>query len=566
MTAPPAADPPLEPDLGDEPGPPLHDNPPAEPPASAEFDTPPSSWLFAPSSLGQSFRLYLPTILAMRLLGLVRMFLFAWLILKTEYGLQRLALQWINLLSAIARFGVPAGIERYAPAYEHVGQLGPFIRRSIWLSTLLTATLTLLLAAGAPWLARLGFSGSPPFAGELPPSPGYLVELTLACLLVTLILSIYLNIQGALRGLRMYRALAAMEVLHGLTFLLFGVVALLLGGNLELAAGRLVKLHGAAVALTVAYGASLLVTTVWIGLGLSRHLRRWTAQHRPMDLSFGGATRQLLRFSGYMTGPNVLWMLFIIFGLWYLNKLFGQAEVGLLAASRDIMQTVQLLAMAVWPTAQNSANRLWETGLRQQAVAQLGMVFRLSGWPLWVLSAVLVLARPYVELALPPEYLGMARTAPWLAMMFMWMIHLSLPTAYAYLLTDSRALLIAAVAGLATHAGSAIWLVRRWHAVGAAQSAALGAAAALCALLWLVNRRREQPWLAGRDVPLLLAPLLLAAPTAWRAGGDYLLTAGLVTAVVLIAMTDWLWSRSDRAAFSRYVAASVRAVFRRPHC
>ncbi|MDD4889317.1 MAG: oligosaccharide flippase family protein [Phycisphaerae bacterium] len=564
MITPPKPDEPLESEPGDEPGTPLIERFPEAAPAPAPAAPPPPGWLFAPSTLGGSFRVYLPTILAVRMLGLARMIAFAYLIDQTEYGLQRLALQLINLLSAIARLGVPVGIERYVPHYEQAGQLAQFVRRGLWLATFITAGLTLALAAVSPWMASFSFEGAAAAAGAAPPTAAYLLRITLACLLVTLVLSLYLNLQGTLRGLRMYRAMAASEFLHGVTFLAFGLAGLFLAGKVTFRAGHMVQWPGAASVLTVAYGVSLLVSAVWIGLGLIRHLSQWQGQHQPMELSFRQTASQLLRFSSFMTVSNILWMLFLIFGLWYLNKLHGNAEAGLFALSRDLMQAVQLLALAVWPAAQNSANHLWARGLRDQAVAQLGLVFRLSGWPLWILAALLVLFRYGIEALLPGKYVGAAPLMPWLLMMFMWMIHLCLPIAQAYLLANSRVLMVAAAVGLAVHAGSSVWLVRIGWATGAAQSAALGAAVAMCVLLVFVGRSRERrAWLTARDVPLLLAPLLLAVPTAWRYIGDYILAAATLSAIVLLLLTDLLWSRDDRRTLGRYVMASIALVLRR---
>jgi len=519
------------------------------------------SWLFASSTLGGSFRVYLPATVAVRALGMGRMLAFAWLILKTEYGLQQLAFQLINLLSAVTRLGVPVALERYAPSHERTGQLVHFVRRGLWIASLITAALTLLLAALAPWLANLAFTGR---AGQLRPAdPDYgpLLQLTFACLGVMLVLTVFLSLQGVLRGLRMYRALAVMEVIHGVSFLAFGVGGLLLAGVVRFSHfPTFDRLAGAAVVLTLAYGFSLVVASGWIGLLFARHLGRWTAQHGPMPGSRRALAARLLRFSGYLTGPNVLWQVFLIFGLWYVNTRHGESEAGLFAVTRNLMQAVQLLALAVWPTAQNAAAHLWERGPehRPAAVYQIGQVFRLSGWPLWVLSAAVVLCRPAIEMLLPATYAGASAVLPWMLVMFMWMIHLSLPTAHAYLLENSKAVLAAAAVGLAVHAASAWWLVGAGKSIGAAQSASAGAAAAVIVLLWLVARAsREYRWIAGRDAPLLAAPLLLAAPSAWPAGGDYLLLAATLAVVALLAVTNVLWSREDRRTFWGYLSHSV---------
>ena len=528
-----------------------------------DLSDPPKSWLFKSSSLGGSFRVYLPALVSMRLLGMARMLAFAWLILKTEYGLSRLALLLINLLSAVVRLGVPVGLERYTPSYEKAGQLAQFARRGIWLATGVTAALTLLVAAFSPWL-YYPFFASDELAVQ-GASPAYLFRITLACLGVTLVLSIYFGVLGILRGLRMYRALSVMEVVHGVTFLLFGVGGLLVGGDLQWGAGQLAPLPGAALVLTVAYGASLLVTTVWIHLALVWHLRRWRSQQQPMTQSPVGLMRQLLRFGGYMSVVNVLWTLFSMFGLWFVNKRRAD-EAGLFALAGDLMQVVPWLAISVWPVAQNSAAHLWEQGRKSEAAHQLGQVFRLSGWPLWLLCAALVLCRSAIQHLVPStRYAGLADLIPWLLAMHLWFAHLSLPVAHAYLLERSRLMLTAAIIGLAGYIGAAWFLEPTWHAMGVAQAGAIGTAMATLTLMWLVNRKTDlHEWLTLRDIPLMVSPVLLAAPSIWPVGGDWMLAALAVTVFVLISCTSLLWSPDDGETFRRYVTHSVRTVLGRP--
>ncbi len=517
-------------------------------------------WLFQPSSLGGSFRIYLPCVLVMRLLGLARMLVFAYLILKTEYGLQRLALQLINLLVAVARVGVPAGVERYVPQYERSGQLNHFIRRGLWLGTLVAAGVTLLLAAAAPWLAALAFRGSAGAPGELPPSAGYLLQVTLACLGVTLVLAVYMNLQGVLRGLRMYRALAVKEVLHGLTFLVFAVAGLFLSGVAGWSGGQWEKARGAATVLVLAYGFSLLATGAFLGVLLLRHMGRWNAQRRPLGESVRRTVGLLFRYSSYVTGSNILWTTTSIYALWYVNKLHGEAEAGQFALPRDLLQAIQFLGLTIWPVAQNSANRLWEQGHRDLARAQLRMVFRLSGWVLWLICAALVLGREWVVRLMPPEYAGAGPLIPWLAAYFLVQVNLGMPGSHALLLEKTRFNFTAAATALAVLALSAWWLVPQGRALGAAQSGTAAGAAALAVLLLLVTLRQGRGWLSWRELLLLAAPALLFLPTMLGPAGSWLLVGAVAGSAGLLAFTATLWSRDDRRLLGEYLRASLAIV------
>ncbi len=471
---------------------------------------------------------------------------------------------------------MPVGLERYAPQHEQSGQLAAFVRRGMVLGNAITAGVVLALALASPWLAGPAFAAE---AGATAGGGSYLLQLALACLAVTLLLSAYFNVQGVLRGLRMYRALSAMEILHGLGFFVFGIAGLVLAGNLRFADWQVVRLQGSAVTVVLAYGASLLAPCATVGLGLRRHLARWPGQDRPLDSAPRQSAARLLRFSAFITGANIAWTVFMLFGLWLVNKLHGQAEAGLLAVPRDLVQAVQLLAMAIWPTAQNSAAHLWEQGRRRDAINQLAVVFRISGWLVWLLAAGLVLARGLIERMLPHDYAGAAALVPWLLIMFLYMIHFSLPNAHAYLLERTNLLLLAAGAGLAVHVATAAWLAPSGRALGAAQSAAIGAAAAVAVLLsgirlsagWSGRRRpgdrsaeaAEMPRLAPRESLLLLAPGALAIPAVWPIGGDIVLAALAVATCLLIVFTGRLWTHQDRLTFAGYLRASWKSLTRK---
>jgi hypothetical protein len=215
---------------------------------------------------------------------------------------------------------------------------------------------------------------------------------------------------------------------------------------------------------------------------------------------------------------------------------------------------------------------------------QLAVVFRISGWLIWLLAAALVLARGLIERVLPPDYAGSAALVPWLLIMFLYMIHFSLPNAHAYLLEKTNLLLLSAGAGLAVHVATAAWLVPAGRALGAAQSAALGAAAAVAVLVFAVRLLAPRgarlaatqgsdappgadpeasPRLAPRESLLLFAPALLAIPAAWPVGGDIVLAAAAVAACLLIAFTARLWAVDDRLIFAGYLRASWKSLTRR---
>ncbi len=523
------------------------------PPADAP-DAPPS-WLFSARTLGGSFRIFLPSLLLARLSGLVRVLALGYLLIDVEYGLLVLALLWINPTAVVTRLGVPAGLDRYAPVYERAGQLRSFLRRVLGAGAMISIVLTALLAAGLPWLTPLAFG-----SGEDGMTPSYLLAVAGASLAVVALTSIYLNLCGALRGLRMYRAVAVAELAHALGFLAFAVAGVLAFGREE---------GGGAVIVLWAYAASLVAPTAGVGWLLLRHLDRWDAQHRLIDRPLSATMGQVLGFSGWMMAAGMLGSALLLFGPWYAMHAHGKPALGLLGFPRALMQWVALLAMAVWPLAMNSANRLWEHDLRAEAVVQLRMVLRLSGWALWLTGAAVLLAAPWLLTILPDAYRTTGPLWPWLVTMFLVLANNGLAYAYAILHKRSVVLAAAAGAGVAVHVATSLLLAGAWiddpllADIRISQSALLAAVAQAVVTWLLVLPGRHPGRLADwRDTLALLAPGLLLLPLL-GAPGRIVLAVATGAVILLLAATTVLWNRDDRRRLAGYVRASIDTIIGR---
>ncbi|MCG3181299.1 MAG: hypothetical protein BIFFINMI_03679 [Phycisphaerae bacterium] len=533
--------------------------PTPSPPPPPPQDEPPKSWLFEARSLGASLRIYLPMVVLVRFLGLVRIVVLGVLMTSPEYGLLRLAMLMVGLCWMLTTLGLVAGLDRYVPMYEAAGQLRPFARRAVGLCALAGGVLIGAFLAGAPWLAQIALSGSD--ADALGAGGGYLLGLMLLVVLSMALSAAYFVVQGLLRGLRMYRAISIMEMLHGAGFLALAVALLLTAPG-----GTVGQASSGALRVMWAYAGSLALAVVPAGAGLWLHLRRWQSQRTPLAERWGETAGKLLRYSGFLLVTVLLTQGLLMFGPWLLNKRYGAGPSGLFSYPRDLMQFLPLLGGAVWATAQNAANRHWERGAREVALRQLGLIFRVSGWLFWLSSAAVVLGRGPLVRLLRADYASAGPLLAWFLVSYLLALHVALPHASAVLLENTRVRMWSAVLGLAVHVGAALWLLRGvtaeegayLAALRMAQAGALAMAATLVSL-WVMVRAIGGGirWSRGQDLVVAASPLVLLLPWAWPAGGDWLLGGATVAACALLLCSSWLWTADDRRTLGAYVRENV---------
>ncbi|MGB9626556.1 MAG: hypothetical protein ACPMAQ_17010, partial [Phycisphaerae bacterium] len=183
----------------------------------------PAPRLFRDERAGPALGVYLPAMAVFRFVGLVRNVVLAWFIDKGQFGLLLLALLIVNVLAPITSLSLHEAVTRYVPMFERRGALRWYLRRVVPMLLVIASTTTALLALTAHpvgnWLFR-SLETSPMSAatdrGVL--AGGEIAALTRWVAATLLALACYNFVMGALRGLRMFRALSLMELTQTVLF------------------------------------------------------------------------------------------------------------------------------------------------------------------------------------------------------------------------------------------------------------------------------------------------------------------------------------------------------------
>lgn len=325
-----------------------------------------------------------------RAIGLARGVVLAWLIPQEEFGLLGIALLVANILMPICGAGLYEGVARYAPLHEASGTLRQFVLR-VSLLVLVIALVTcgiLVLGSGTvgSWLFTAGW-----FASGTAPSPEHVAQaipLTRAVLACVLTLACYQTLLGLLKGLRLFRAVAAAELLAAILFTLLAVAGASLG-------------YATAHAVMYGYALSSALSVVMLAPGLFIRVGT-TPQPKPDRPRRGPAS--LVFYSLWAAATAVTWHALSYYPMWYLLKVSDSATVGTFHAVRIITQLIQVGAVMLTAVVAANVNRLWERQGRDIARPQLELLTRASLIGLMVAATLLSLARPLVMGLFPPAF------------------------------------------------------------------------------------------------------------------------------------------------------------------
>ncbi len=482
--------------------------------------------LLRPESLGGSLGVYVPAVGLQRVLNLARTLLFVWLLAPAQLGLWGLGVMVFSLGSTVVGLGGVHGIARYVSQSQARGQLRTFYETSMGRLTLLAAALTGLGLALGPWLAELAL-GTRADAGAVSAADRQAVFD--AALLNGLLIAVYLNLTGWLRGLRVYRLLALTDVLYGGLSLGLGLAVLLWQPT------ALAALGAHAGAIVVALGVGL--------LGLRAAVDRLAGAPEPLAEPPAVPLGRLLRFSVLAMLAALLWQAQGYVSLWFVQRFHDAAAAGLYHAWVVLGQMVTIVAATVWAVVYSHVSVRWEAGEQAQAKAHLAVTYKAVTLGLTALVAGLVLTAQWWSAVLPESYRDALAVVPWLLMHFLAVAN----AGYAQVASNLRerpavSVAMALAAGLANGALAA-WLVPGdgplAGAVGAAQSAGLGSLACLAVGGLYVARSG----LGARGVVALsFSPLLLLLPPLGLAGAVLVLLA-------LSLWAPWPISPAERTQF-----------------
>ncbi|MGQ9651321.1 MAG: lipopolysaccharide biosynthesis protein [Phycisphaerae bacterium] len=464
--------------------------------------------LFRPDGVGASLGFYLPATMLSRFMGLIRGVVLTWLISESQYGLLQIALLSISILHPLLGAGFNEAMTRYVPQYETRGALRAFLARA-----LAGALLISVVSCGLAWLVagplgRFLFEIMPE-AGGLP--AGFNVTLIgHLAVAATFCLVLYFLMLGILRGLRMFRAISAIETVYQVGFTVVAVAIALLGWK-------------SAQAMLICYAASVLATVLLFSPSLVRMIGSAADQPEPLSESGRALLGQMLRFSIWAALAALMWQTLQYYPVWYLHKVCGrEGEVtGIFAAMRLLAQAVLVIALAVVTVVQTSATKTWESRGQEAADRLLLLGFKATALVLLGLSAVLAVSARLLVMIYPSSYaVGRAAITPSLLNYVLWS-YLLFQTIHFTLIEKTRHVFVPWCLGLLCTIVLSKWLVQpglpdEAAILAAAWAGVLGITPAMLTCLVLLKLEKRPfdfgTWLLLAAACVLALPLPLMVP------------------------------------------------------
>jgi O-antigen/teichoic acid export membrane protein len=384
--------------------------------------------------------------------------------------------------------------------------------------------------------------------------------------LVIGLLIAYFYLLAIFKGLRMFTALAMIELLSSVIFL-GGCLGAKLGGHLS------------AFTMTAMYGLSLAIPIVFFGLGLARSIRGWQSQHQSLPRNTR-LWRMLLRFSIWTTLAGVTWQILVIYPAWFLNKVHGNEAVGIFSAVRQVGQFVLLGAVAVTTVVMGTVTSTWESRGREAAQRQLSLAFRGTGLGLLLVCAVGSSAKDLIIRMFSPQYASGADILPLQFLFFLIGAYLAFLPIHFHLIEKTRHMFWPWAFGVAANVLYAMWLAGSrldamrelavWEAVAPSTSAifvtgfsdpqGLGGAAwcgvfaIASALVLCIVLIRAECCPIDRGTYIVIASAVLLAAKPW------ILAVGVGVLVVVSLRTTLIFSADERTRIMGYVVGSLRHI------
>lgn len=359
------------------------------------------SWthkLFAPAGLTASVGASAGALLAGRSIGFVRGVVLAWLLSQRAFGLFHVAVAVVNLLVPLSSLGLTHGVLRYAPAHEVAGTLGPFARRVGLLVLVIAAAVGGVLLFAPSSITESIFAagaGIDVIASTSPASdaaptgaaPRGLVVTAVACTFSLVLFHLVLDL---MKGLRLFRAAAAMDVLGVFLFS-------------SLAVGAPSAGFDSADAVLLAYGLGNVLAVLVFWPPLIRYLRaqRSDSAGRPSKPLIDA---KLIRFSFWIAISQVAWHGLQQYVFWHLAMVSGNAVAAVYFAVRLFAQLVLLGAQTLSRAFSANVTRTWEATGRAAALARLEAGGKVGLLAVFAGAVLMAFLKPWILKAFPSDY------------------------------------------------------------------------------------------------------------------------------------------------------------------
>lgn len=507
--------------------------------------------LYSPDSITTSVGVSGATTVISRLIGLGRGVALAWLIPQAQFGLFGIALLIINVLLPLCSAGLYEGVARYAPLHEAAGGLRTFIIRSslLVIGLALAATAILSLCAEPIGVALFSTAKLASTPDALPVDAALLAPLMRASLFCVLGLAAYHTLLGLLKGLRMFRAHSAAELVTACLFTLLALLGAL--GGLGTARALVVAYALSCVAGVLIFAPGLIVAAGPRVLARAEIGKETATQSRnatlPID-SGRGSTSGLLAYSLWAAGTAVLWHALSYYPMWYLLKVSDGRTVGTFHAVRMVAQFVQIGAVVLTAVVAANVNRLWEHDGRDAVVPRLALLTKACLVILIAGATILSLARPVVMRLFPSTFAdGEAAYDP-LVLFFLLVGVVGLVAVRLNLVEKPRLVCLAWLGGVVVNVAASYALLGPFADSGPAARSVLssaawanvaGAATALMVCVVLVRRER-----LALDVP---TGVLITAAFSVGLGWPVAVVV-LILLITAACTTGLLFSPSERAS------------------
>lgn len=468
-------------------------------------------------SLGIAFMLVLTV--GQRFTGFLRGIFFCRFLSDEELGLWSLAFSFLLLAAPLAVLGLPGSFGRYVEYYHHRGQLRSFLRRTLFMSALLTLIAITGLAIAHRYAAWIVFKDT----GQI-----QLIWI-IAASIGAIIAFNFLN--ELLMAMRQVRAVSMMQFVHSLLFTTVGVTlvcATTMGAS----------------ALVVAY-ASAGVIAVFVGMYLL-----WKAKifdHSPIAQEKMPAMemwRKLLPFAGWVWVINLFTNLFdtadryMILHLAKTTSGTTQGLVGQYHSSRIVPMLLVAIAGMLGSIILPYLAHDWEAKRKHLVSTRLNLVLKLLCVGLTLAGiAILLNANWLFGWALGGKYADGLSVLPWTLTYCCWFSLFTVAQTYLWCAEKGRLCGMALAVGLGGNLVMNLLLVPFWGLAGAVVATAISNAIALGMIYWFNQR-------AG--MKLELGVILLSCLPLTLAVGVLPAAIGLVIAIALMFRANWLLSNEQR--------------------
>lgn len=476
--------------------------------------------------------------------GLLRGVVLAWLIPAEQFGLLGVALLVANVLMPICSAGLYEGAARYAPFHESTGTLRRFAVRVFTLvvgSTLITGAIVALAAGpvGSVLLAAGRIASGVEGAVEGGPQTILLTRAVIVCVIA---LACHHTLLGLFKGLRMFRAVGAVELFSAAMFTL-------------LAVGGAVCGYTTAYAVMWGYAISCLLSIVVFAPCLVVRVRSCEGEprDRPAREPLG-----LVRFSVWAGGTALMFHLLSYYPMWYLLKVSDGETVGAFHAVRIIAQLVQVAAALLTAVVAADVNRLWEQHGPDSAGPRLELLTKVTVLAVLVGAVVLSLFKPFIGRIFPATLAsGIVAYEP-LVLFFLLVGLVGLVAVRLNVIEKPRWVFAAWVAGAVVNVAASFLLIGTGSETTGATRADVLQAAAWAGVIGVTASLILCVALAGRTTVRLGVGTVVLLAVCYTIGLGWAVALPVVVVVLLIATTTpILFSHEDRgqmtARLSRFL-------------